>query len=250
MLTTPTSTDGADGPTTKSRGRELLLKWKELSPEDHAYKRLRDEVIESYMPLVAYFAKRFAGRGVPLADLTQVGAIGLIKAVDRFDPAIGVEFASFAAPNVMGEIKRHFRDTGWIVHVPRQAKELQSTVKRTRTELSQQWGRSPTVAEIAAQINIEPDRVLEALDVARAYNAVPFESLLSPGETTPDHPALTITDGEFGRVEQRAVLREALSELPEAERRVLVLRFFTGRTQTDIAKIVGTSQMQVSRLLT
>jgi RNA polymerase sigma-B factor len=201
------------------------------------------------MPLVVYLAKRFSGRSEPMSDLIQVGAIGLIKAIDRFDPERKLEFSTYATPTILGEIKRHFRDTGWLIHVPRRAQEMQTTLNTARAELSQELGRAPTVNELASRIDAPEDAVLEALDAARAYSGVPLEVLTTPGETAPEHPMLGVIDDGFEQVEQRALLREAIGELPESEREVLLLRFIANKTQTEIAGIVGVSQMQVSRLV-
>jgi RNA polymerase sigma-B factor len=202
-----------------------------------------------HMPLVIYLAKRFAGRSEPLSDLIQVGSIGLLKAVDRFDPGRGLEFSTYATPTILGEIKRHFRDTGWLIHVPRRAQELQTSLNTARAELSQELGRPPTVTEIAERIDADEERVLEALDAARAYAGVPLDIFTPPGESAPDHPALGTVDGGFEQVEQRAVLRKAIAHLPETEREVLLLRFVANKTQTEIAAVLGVSQMQVSRLV-
>lgn len=221
----------------------------ESDENDAQRKRLRDQLVDEHMPLVIYLARRFSGRNEPMNDLVQVGAIGLLKAIDRFDPGRGLEFSTFATPTILGEIKRHFRDTGWLIHVPRRAQELQTTLNSARAELSQELGRAPTVAEISTRIDVEQDIVLEALDVARAYSAVPIDVLVAPGESVPEHPMLGVLDEGFEQVEQRAVLRDAIAELPDTEREVLLLRFVAGKTQTEIASIVGVSQMQVSRLV-
>ena len=219
-------------------------------PEDSSRRRaLRDELVQAHMPLVVYLARRFSGRNEPMSDLVQVGAIGLLKAIDRFDPGRGLEFSTYATPTILGEIKRHFRDTGWLIHVPRRAQELQTTVNNARADLSQELGRAPTVAELAARIEVDEDAVLEALDAARAYSGVPLDVLAAPGETVPEHPMLGFIDDGFEQVEQRALLREVIAKLPDSEREILLLRFVANKTQTEIAAIVGVSQMQVSRLV-
>lgn len=228
---------------------ELLLELHRLADDDPARPALRDRLVELHMPLVVYLAKRFSGRSEPLSDLIQVGAIGLLKAIDRFDPDRKLEFSTYATPTILGEIKRHFRDTGWLIHVPRRAQELQTTLNTARADLSQELGRPPTVPELAARIDVGEDAVVEALDAARAYAGVPLEVLTPPGETAPEHPALGMVDAGFEQVEQRAMLREVISELPENEREVLLLRFVANKTQTEIAGMIGVSQMQVSRLV-
>jgi RNA polymerase sigma-B factor len=227
----------------------LLTRLREMPADSAERAALRDRLVEKHLPLVVYLAKRFAGRSEPLTDLVQVGSIGLIKAIDRFEPERNLEFSTYATPTILGEIKRHFRDTGWLIHVPRRAQEMQTALNSARSELSQELGRPPTIAEIARRIDADEDAVVEALDVARAYSGVPLEILTPPGESAPDHPALGVTDAGFEQVEQRALLREAISELPENEREVLLLRFVGNKTQTEIAGMIGVSQMQVSRLV-
>ena len=244
-----TADAGADTATAKPDASALLAQLHELPEDSEARKALRDQLVELHMPLVVYLAKRFSGRSEPLTDLIQVGAIGLIKAIDRFDPSRNLEFSTYATPTILGEIKRHFRDTGWLVHVPRRAQELQTTLNTARADLSQELGRPPTVAELSARIDVDEDAVVEALDAARAYAGVPLEVLTPPGETAPEHPVLGIVDEGFEQVEQRALLRDVIAELPENEREVLLLRFVANKTQTEIAGMIGVSQMQVSRLV-
>ncbi len=240
---------------TKKPGRDhgqaaaLLAELHQLPPDSSARRTLRDRLVELHMPLVVYLARRFSGRNEPMNDLVQVGAIGLIKAIDRFDPGRGLEFSTYATPTILGEIKRHFRDTGWLIHVPRRAQELQTTLNAARADLSQELGRAPTVPELARRIEIDEETVLEALDAARAYSGVPLDVLAAPGESVPEHPMLGVVDEGFEQVEQRALLRKVIANLPEAEREILLLRFVANKTQTEIAAIVGVSQMQVSRLV-
>ncbi len=209
---------------------------------------IRDALAEMHLPLVEYLARRFTGRGVPLEDLVQVGSIGLLKAIDRFEPARELEFSTYATPTILGEIKRHFRDAGWLVHVPRRAQELQATLARARAELSQQLRRAPTVAELAQRAEVSEEQVVEAIDVARSYSGVPLDAIVDPdgsagGWVVADH------DTALDRVELREVLRPALKALPEREREILLLRFGASKTQNEIAEIIGVSQMQVSRLI-
>jgi RNA polymerase sigma-B factor len=228
---------------------QLLAELHQLPEDSPRRKALRDRLVELHMPLVVYLAKRFSGRSEPMSDLIQVGAIGLLKAIDRFDPERLLEFSTYATPTILGEIKRHFRDTGWLIHVPRRAQELQTTLNAARADLSQELGRAPTVSELAERIDADEDAVVEALDAARAYSGVPLEVLAAPGETAPEHPMLGVVDEGFEQVEQRAILRDGIAQLPEAEREVLLLRFVANKTQTEIAAMVGVSQMQVSRLV-
>jgi RNA polymerase sigma-B factor len=246
--TPPDSTTGAGD--TDDDGPDALTLLGELAqlPEDSPRRaELREQLVHQHMPLVVYLAKRFAGRSEPLNDLIQVGSIGLLKAIDRFDPERKLEFSTYATPTILGEIKRHFRDTGWLIHVPRRAQEMQTSLNTARADLSQELGRPPTVAEIAQRLDADEDAVVEALDAARAYSGVPLEILTPPGESAPDHPALGVVDEGFEQAEQRALLRDVIAELPETEREVLLLRFVANKTQTEIAGLIGVSQMQVSR---
>lgn len=232
-----------------TQASELLTRLHSLPEDSPERADLREQLVELHMPLVVYLARRFSGRNEPMNDLVQVGAIGLIKAIDRFDPSRELEFSTYATPTILGEIKRHFRDTGWLIHVPRRAQEMQTTLNAARADLSQELGRAPTVAELAERIEIDEDAVLEALDAARAYSGVPLDVLAAPGETVPEHPMLGVLDEGFEQVEQRAMLRKVIANLPESEREILLLRFIANKTQTEIAAIVGVSQMQVSRLV-
>jgi RNA polymerase sigma-B factor len=220
-----------------------------LPEDDPRRRKLRDQLVELHIPLVVYLAKRFSGRNEPMSDLVQVGAIGLIKAIDRFDVERNLEFSTYATPTILGEIKRHFRDTGWLIHVPRRAQEMQTALNTARADLNQQLGRAPTVTELAERLEVDEDSVIEALDAARAYSGVPIDALAAPGESVPEHPILGVVDQGFEQVEQRAVLTEVIAQLPEAEREILLLRFVANKTQTEIAATVGVSQMQVSRLV-
>jgi RNA polymerase sigma-B factor len=233
----------------RAKAGEMLARLHELPADSDQRRRLRDQLVELHMPLVVYLARRFTGRNEPMNDLVQVGSIGLIKAIDRFEPARGLEFSTYATPTILGEIKRHFRDTGWLIHVPRRAQEMQTTLNAARADLSQELSRAPTVKELAERIGADEENVLEALDAARAYSGVPLDVLAAPGEHVPEHPMLGRVDEGFEQVEQRALLREAIGKLPEAEREILLLRFIANKTQTEIAAIVGVSQMQVSRLV-
>jgi RNA polymerase sigma-B factor len=217
--------------------------------EDHPDRQpLRERLVEMHLPLVEYLARRFAGRGEPLDDLVQVGTIGLIKAVDRFDVGRGVEFSTYATPTVVGEIKRHFRDKGWTVRVPRRLQELRAALTSATAELTQTLGRSPTVAELAAHLTIGEEDVLEGLESANAYTAVSIEAGdadggLSVADTLGD------TDDALEGVEYRESIKPLIDELPVRERRILMLRFFGNLTQSQIAAELGISQMHVSRLL-
>ena len=236
-----------DGP--PESAADLLRQLHSVDADSPERTVLRDRLCELHLPLVRYLAGRYSGRSEPVADLVQVGTIGLLKAIDRYDPGRGFEFSTYATPTILGEIKRHFRDHTWLVHVPRAAQEMQTSLNAAREALTQELGRAPSVAELAARIDADPDAVLEALDVARAYAAEPIDALTAMGESRVEHRALSVIDERFEQVEQRHLLRAGIAELPEAEREVLVLRFVTNKTQSEIATLVGVSQMQVSRLL-
>jgi RNA polymerase sigma-B factor len=205
---------------------------------------LRRAVIESHLPLVHHLAQRFRGRGEPYDDLVQVGTIGLLHAVDRFDPARG-SFTAFAVPTILGEIRRHFRDRGWAVRVPRRLQDLGRQVAEAREALTHRLDRSPTVQEIAVHLEADPDLVLEALETATAYALVPLPT--SPEGTEVIN--LASLDVGLELVEHRELLRPLLARLPARERQILALRFGRGWSQSQIAAEVGVSQMHVSRLL-
>ncbi len=209
----------------------------------------REEVIELYAPLARYLASRFRGRGEPLEDLIQVAMVGLIKAVDRFDPAREVRFSTYSSATVVGEIKRHFRDRAWALRVPRRLQEIGLQVSRAISRLHQELGRSPTVGEIAELIRVTDEEVLEAIDAMAAYTA---DSLDAPAGA--DEPAsidrLKGEDPGFELLEEWESVAPALKGLPPREKTILYLRFFQGRTQSQIAEEIGISQMHVSRILT
>jgi RNA polymerase sigma-B factor len=187
-----------------------------------------------------------------LDDLVQVGTIGLIKAVDRFDPQRGVEFSTYATPTIVGEIKRHFRDKGWAIRVPRRLQELRISLGQATAELSQKSGRAPTVAELAAHLGISQDEVIEGLEGAQAYSTTSLDAHVG-GDDGEDSPSLVdrlgSDDLDLEAVEYRESLKPLLAALPSRERRILALRFFHGMTQSEIAAEIGVSQMHVSRLL-
>ncbi|MEO6712556.1 MAG: RNA polymerase sigma factor SigF [Mycobacteriales bacterium] len=212
--------------------------------------RVRDELVEMHLPLVEYLARRFRNRGEPLDDLVQVATIGLIKSVDRFDTERGVEFSTYATPTIVGEIKRHFRDKGWAIRVPRRLQELKLALTKATSELSQKQGRAPTVAELAAFLKLTEEEILEGLESANAYSAI---SLDSPDGGDDDSPAVGDTLGQVDDalegVEYRESLKPLLEKLPPREKKILLLRFFGNMTQSQIATELGISQMHVSRLL-
>lgn len=213
-----------------------------------AHRVLRDRIAELHLPLVRYFARRLAGSDDAYDDLVQVGAVGLLKAIDRFDTTLGSEFASYAAPTVMGEIRRYQRDSGALLRIPRRLHELQGTVIRAREDLSQELGRTPTLSEIAERTGERAEDVVETLDVIRRREVEPLDTVARQDERTPGRVGVHEEAG-FERAELRADLRDALAALSDQERRIVTLRFEAGKTQTEIAEIERVSQMQVSRLL-
>ncbi|MFL6137014.1 MAG: RNA polymerase sigma factor SigF [Frankiaceae bacterium] len=234
----------------RARARDLFAELAALPADDARRNRVRDELVEMHLPLVEYLARRFRNRGEPLDDLIQVATIGLIKSVDRFDLDRGVEFSTYATPTIVGEIKRHFRDKGWAIRVPRRLQELKLLLTKATGELSQKNGRSPTVAELAAHLEMSEEEVLEGLESANAYSAV---SLDAPDGTDDDSPSVSdslgIQDDALEGVEYRESLKPLLERLPPREKKILLLRFFGNMTQSQIAAELGISQMHVSRLL-
>jgi RNA polymerase sigma-B factor len=211
----------------------------------------RDELIEQYMSLVRSLARRYAYRGEQLDDLVQIGAIGLIKAIDRFDMSRGVELTTYATPNIIGEIKRHFRDKGWAVRVPRGLQELSVQLSKIVENLTVQLSRSPTIAEIAKEAGVEEEQVLEAIESGRAYSSVSLSAGSIGDEDGELDPLETIgtIEHEYEVSEDRAMLEPGFRVLDERERQILHLRFFEGLTQSQIAAQIGISQMHVSRLI-
>lgn len=210
---------------------------------------VRDELVEMFRPLAEYLARRFQGRGEPIEDLTQVALLGLLKAIDRFDLEREVKFSTYATATVVGELKRHFRDKGWSVRVPRRLQEAGLKVTRALTDLSQDLGRSPTVAEIAKRTGLSEEEVLEGMETVQAYSASSLDAPIDEDGTTSGE-RLGGEDESLALLETWASVAPALKELPERERRILYLRFFRGMTQTQIANEVRISQMHVSRLIT
>lgn len=218
-----------------------------LFPED-SRPPTRDEMINRHRPLADFLAGRFKGRGEPLEDLKQVAYLALVKALDRFDDERGVKFSTYATATIVGELKRHFRDRGWALHVPRRLQEASSLVLKATSALSQDLGRSPTVAEIAKHSGLTEEQVLEGLDAAQAYSTTSLEAPHSEdGESS--LARLGVIDNSLELVESRASITPLLEKLPERQRRILYLRFYRELTQTEIAKELGMSQMHVSRLL-
>ncbi len=251
LTTTPTATETASprpavAPAPERHARDLEPFREYRASGDRA---LRNRLIEDHRWLALHCAKRFANKGEPLDDLIQVALLGVLKAVERFDPDFGATFATFAVPTITGELRRHFRDTTWAVHVPRRAKDLQHTVKVAVNELGQMLGRSPNVDEIAGHTGVEVEDVLEALEAARCYRKTPLAPVTDGDGRADDLAGLGAPDRGLDAVDAAATVGRLLETLPARERRIVELRFIGGLTQSQIAELVGVSQVQVSRLL-
>lgn len=215
-----------------------------LAPDDPRRATLRSSIVEAHLPLVRYLAARFRHLGEPFDDLVQVGTIGLINAVDRYDPRHGASLATYATPTIVGEIKRYFRDRVWAVRVPRRLQELHARLGVARAALAQELGRQPTVHEIAERLGVDVEDALEALEALRSSATVPLQA-----DERAAVPEVAVDDPALEDVLDRESLRPLLQRLPEREKRILVLRFFRGLSQSQIADELGISQMHVSRLL-
>jgi RNA polymerase sigma-B factor len=214
---------------------------------------LRDETIEAWLPMAKRLARRYAGRGESLDDLVQTATVGLIKAVDRYDPDRGADFVGFAVPTVLGEIRRYFRDRGWAIRVPRRLQEMRLAINDAHGVLTHTLGRSPTIADVAAYLRVGEEEILEGLEGARAYRATSLSAPV-PTDGTRDAVELGDTlgaeDHGYDLAELHLALRPALDHLTERERRIVTLRFYGNQTQSQIAEQLEVSQMHVSRLLT
>jgi RNA polymerase sigma-B factor len=213
-------------------------------------RNLRNELVEEHMRLAEFLSRRFAHRGEPLDDLRQVALVGLLKAVERFEPDRGLQFSSFAMPTILGELKRHFRDRGWAVRVPRRVQELHLELDRTIAGLSQELGRPPTPREIADRAGVREEDVLESMEANSLYRLPSLDGMRG-GDDSSGSPSERIgdIDPEMDAVDDRLAVSEMLSILPEREQTIVYLRFFEGLTQSEIAEQIGISQMHVSRLL-
>ncbi|MDP9024330.1 MAG: SigB/SigF/SigG family RNA polymerase sigma factor [Candidatus Eremiobacteraeota bacterium] len=240
-------TRGLFGKFAVARGRHAA------APETHdaEYEQIRNDLVVAHLNLVRFLALKFANRGEPLDDLVQVGTVGLLKAIDRFELDRGVEFTTYATPTIVGEIKRYFRDKGWAVKVPRRLQELNLAVNRANEKMSVELGRSPTVAELAERLNATEEEILEAQELGQAYNLLSLDSeVSSEGEKKSQTLADTvgITDSGLEMLEDRANLERAFHVLTGRERIIIYLRFYESISQTEIARRLNVSQMHVSRL--
>jgi RNA polymerase sigma-B factor len=230
----------------KARTRRLLVRY-----HKEGDRRARERVIQEQLPLVEFLARKFAGRGEPVDDLVQVASVGLIKAVDRFDVDRQIEFSTYATPNILGEIKRYFRDKGWAMRVPRGLQELRQSAKEAIRDETVRSGRSPTIEELSRILNADEESVAEALTLGRAYNTNSLDAPVNQDDTDGDTIVDLQADGDspIDGIEDKLLLRSAMRLLKDQQQTILKLRFDEGKTQTEIADRIGVSQMHVSRLL-
>ncbi len=225
---------------------EAFVRWHE-----HGDRRAREELVKRYLPLARKLALRYVNSPESLEDLVQVASVGLLNAIDRFDPSRGVGFTGYAAPTILGELKRHFRDKRWFIHVPRALQELALHVRNAEQKLSAATGRSPTLIEIAQYLEVDVERVVEAHQVMSAHQTASLDAPIASGEDEAKTPHDTIgsEDEHYGLIESAHSLAAALRLLPESDRRIFEMRFQEDLTQSEIAARTGVSQMQVSRML-
>ena len=232
----------------RSADREMFEQLAALEAGTTEHESLRAALIERHLPLVTFMARKFADRGEPLDDLIQVGTIGLIKAIDRFEISKGFEFSTFATPTIVGEIKRHFRDKTWAIRVPRRLQELGAAITKANNALTQKLDRSPTPKEIAKHLGVTVDEIAEALESNAAYSTVSLDSGSDESPTIGD--SVGSLDEALEGVEYRESLKPLLAALDDREKRILQMRFFDNLSQSQIATELGISQMHVSRILT
>jgi RNA polymerase sigma-B factor len=235
----------------KRRSAELFVELTADGASQAARTAARDELVHLHLPLVEHCARRFRNRGEPFEDLVQVGTIGLLKSIDRFDVERAVEFSTYATPTIIGEIKRYFRDKGWAIRVPRRLQELRMQIGAATAELTQSLGRSPTPRELAGVIGCSVEEIIEGIESSNAYSTLSLDATDDSedgGGSMLD--AIGVMDENLEHVEIRESLKPLLDALEPREKKILLLRFFKNRTQTQIAEEIGVSQMHVSRLLT
>lgn len=246
MADTQRATKSGKAAWDKEKTHELFRRYKEEGDVE-----AREKLVMSHMNFVRFLANKFKNRGEPLDDLIQVGYLGLLKAIDRFDPSRGLEFTTYATPTIMGEIKRHFRDKGWSVRVPRRLQELSAKVNQATDVLTTELQRSPKIEEIAEYLDASVDEVLEAMESSSAYSSVPLEG--TGNNDNDDAPSVldryATEDSALNFTDDRLIIEEALKGFSPREREVIDLRFLQGMTQIEIAEQLGISQVQVSRLL-
>jgi RNA polymerase sigma-B factor len=241
--------DGTAGPADEGAAQVLLRVMGHLPPDAPERTELRAEAIELSLPFATGLARRFRNRGEPQEDLDQVATVGLMKAVDGYDPSLGTEFTSYAAPTILGEVRRYFRDRGWRIRVPRRLQELRIGIHRALGDLTQQLGRTPTVADLAGYLDVPEEDILAAQGAASAYRPGSLSEPTGSDSSTVVADRLATEERGLDAVVNRESLRPALAKLPRREQRILAMRFFGNMTQTQIALEIGISQMHVSRLL-
>ena len=236
---------------TRERSMALFAELGDESTSEERRSVCREELVQLHLPLVDHCARRFTNRGEPFDDLVQVGTIGLIKSVDRFDIDRGVEFSTYATPTIIGEIKRYFRDKGWAIRVPRRLQELRMSIGSVTGDLAQELGRSPTPREIAERIGVSVEEVMEGIESSNAYSTLSLDATdnSDDGNTPSMLDVLGMDDVALEHVEIRESIKPLIEALPSREKKILLLRFFRGMTQSQIAAEIGVSQMHVSRLL-
>jgi RNA polymerase sigma-B factor len=248
-VTTPANRTNRE---TDAAARSLLTLLADL-PAGADRDRVRARLIELYIPLAEYLARRFRNRGEQLDDLVQVANLGLIKSVDGYDPGRGAAFTSYAIPMIVGELKRHFRDKGWDVRVPRRLQELRLEITKVSGDLAQDLGRSPTVVDLAKRLDVSEEEVIEGLDCGQAYRAMSLDAPVggdsADGGQSGLGDLLGDVDHDLENVENREALRPLIARLPVREQKIIAMRFFGNLTQSQIAAELGISQMHVSRLL-
>jgi len=245
------------GPDTRAdlarlHSHELFETYLDAGLAESARLEARDALVTLHLPLVEHCARRFRNRGEPFEDLVQVGTIGLIKSIDRFDRGRGVEFSTYATPTIIGEIKRYFRDKGWAIRVPRRLQELRMQISSTTAELTQALGRSPTPRELAEAIGCTVEEIIEGIESSNAYSTLSLDAADDVGDEggVSMLEMMGLDDVELEHIEIRESIKPLLEALPAREKRILLLRFFRNKTQSEIAEEIGVSQMHVSRLLT
>ncbi len=236
---------------TRARSAALFVQFRDEEAPAPSRTTARDSLVHLHLPLVEHCARRFRNRGEPFEDLVQVGTIGLIKSIDRFDSDRGVEFSTYATPTIIGEIKRYFRDKGWAIRVPRRLQELRMQIGTSSAELTQSLGRSPTPRELAEAIGCTMEEIIEGIESSNAYSTLSLDASddSDDGGTATMLDALGVDDAGLEHVEIRESIKPLLDRLDPREKRILLLRFFKNMTQSQIAEEIGVSQMHVSRLL-
>ena len=227
----------------------LLEEYASLPDDDPRREGVREKLVVGFLPVARNIARRFARRGEPTDDLEQVASLGLLHALERFDPGRERDFLSYAVPTIMGEVRRHFRDSAWSVRTPRSVKDRYVAVGSATASLSQRLGRAPTAAELAEHLGMSRDEVAEAVAAHGSYQPASLDESLGDGDDSALVDILGVLDGELDRVEVRTLVGSLVRDLPERERTMLALRFVHEKTQAEIAAVLCISQMHVSRLL-